>query len=225
MIKKIFVGVLLAGVFGLLVFGAVNRTLAKNDDSEPLALSKNLSEDNGGGNFLGQNKNLSENKSSKNNVYQEAHGNAHRAGDCDGEQYSRGTEYRRSSNENGNGPGPAQGGQPDEMPGDGLGVGQAEVDEQVTLYGTVVSISSDLLVVELTDGSLLEVEGRVLSFLNEKGFSLSAGDELKITGFYEGESFEVIQITNDGSGETIRVRDQSGRPLWAGGRKNGGGNN
>jgi len=30
MIKKVFVGVLLAAAFGLLVFGAVNRTMAKS---------------------------------------------------------------------------------------------------------------------------------------------------------------------------------------------------
>jgi len=222
MVKKVFVGVFLAIVFGLLVFGAINRTLAKSGESEPLALSKNLSEDNDGRN-LNQNKNQSVNKNSGNNFYQEAEGNAHRSGDCDGEQYSEGTEYRKGTEEHGNRSGAAQGGQPESMPGDGLGVGEAEIGEQVTVYGTVISVSSDLLVIELSDGAQLEVEGRVLRFLNENGFPISPGDELKIKGFYEGDSFEVIQITNDGSGQTVRVRDENGRPLWAGGRQQGGG--
>jgi len=222
MVKKVFVGVFLAIVFGLLVFGAVNRTLAKSGGGEPLALSKNLSEDNDGRN-LNQNKNQSINKNSENNFYQEAEGIAHRSGDCDGEQYSEGTEYRKGSKEQGNRSSAAQGGQPESMPGDGLGEGQAEVGEQVTELGTVVSVSSELVVIELSDGSLQDLEGRVLSFLIEQGFSLSEGDELTIIGFYEGDKFETIQIVNDTSGENIRVRDQNGRPLWAGGRRQGGG--
>lgn len=41
MIKKIFVGTLLAIFFLLLVLGAVNRTVAKTQENEPLALSEN----------------------------------------------------------------------------------------------------------------------------------------------------------------------------------------
>lgn len=224
MVKKIFVGVFLAIIFGLLVFGAVNRTLAKSNESEPLALNKSLSEQDEDGN-LNQNKNQSKNKNVENYLNQQKQDHDQGMTDCDGEHPSEGNMFGKGGNGQTNGPAPAQGGQPNDMQGKGFGVGLAEGDEQITLNGTVVSISPDLLVIELADGSLLEVEGRVLSFLNEKGFSLSAGDELKITGFYEGESFEVIQITNDGTGQTIRVRDQNGRPLWAGGRQNGGGNN
>lgn len=224
MIKKVFVGVFLAIVFGLLVFGAVNRTLAKNDDTEPLALSKNLSEGNNGAN-INQNKNQSVNKSLENNLYLRGQDNSRGSNDCDEESHSDGTEYRKGAEEQGNRSGTTQGGQPESVPGDGLGVGQAEVDEQMTEIGTVVSVSADLLVIELPDGSQLDLEGRVLSFLIEQGFSIVEGDELTITGFYEGDNFEVIQILNDTSGENISVRDQNGRPLWAGGRQQGGGNN
>jgi len=222
MVKKVFAGVFLAIVFGLLVFGAVNRTLAKSDEREPLALNNNLSEGNEGVNF-NQHKNQTTTMRHENNLYQRGQGNGQRSGDCDGEQYSEGMENRKGTEEQGNRSGAVQGGQPESMPGDGLGVGQAVVDEQVTELGTVVSVSSDLLVIELSDGSQLELEGRVLSFLIEQVFSLSEGDELTITGFYDGDKFEVIQIVNDTSGENIRVRDQNGRPFWAGGRQQGGG--
>jgi len=222
MVKKVFAGVLLAIAFGLLIFGAVNRTLAKSDEREPLALNNNLSKGNESVN-LNQHKNQTTTMRHENNLHQCGQGNGQRSGDCDGEQYSKGMEYRKGIDEQGNRSGAVQGGQPESMPGDGLGVGQAVVDEQVTELGTVVSVSSDLLVIELSDGSQLELEGRVLSFLIEQGFSLSEGDELTITGFYEGDKFEVIQIVNDTSGENIRVRDQNGRPLWAGGRQQGGG--
>jgi len=55
MIKKIFVGVLLAGVFGLLILGAINRTLAKSDKLEPLALSEGSGRGNGGNKSTGSN--------------------------------------------------------------------------------------------------------------------------------------------------------------------------
>ncbi len=76
MIKKVFVGVLLAGVFGLLVFGAVNRTLAKSSESVSQQSEKSLDwnecagiggEQNGSGNNSSSaaplNKNLNKNES------------------------------------------------------------------------------------------------------------------------------------------------------------------
>ena len=56
MVKKVFVGVLIAAAFGLLVFGAANRTLAKSLDNEPLAL--NESAQNGSGGNTGTNVSL-----------------------------------------------------------------------------------------------------------------------------------------------------------------------
>ena len=44
MIKKIFVGILLAAVFGLLILGAVNRTLAKTVGAAPLQANENLNQ-------------------------------------------------------------------------------------------------------------------------------------------------------------------------------------
>lgn len=40
MIKRVFVGVLLAAIFILLILGAVNRTLAKLNDPSPLSLQE-----------------------------------------------------------------------------------------------------------------------------------------------------------------------------------------
>jgi len=223
MIKKVFVGVFLAIVFGLLVFGAVNRTLAKTDGSEPLALSKNLSEENEGEKLelnLQENKNLSENKSFEKNLNQGGQGgqgSGQNLNDCDEGQNSDGSGYSRGSEAQGNGSGAGQGGQSDSAPADGLGTGLAEVTDNVTLSGTVMSITSDLMVIELSDGSQLEIEGRALTFMTEQGFSISEGNALSLEGFYEGDAFEVSYVENSTSGEAIRIREETGRPLWAGG--------
>jgi len=102
------------------------------------------------------------------------------------------------------------------------GIGLAEVDAWLIFTGTVESVSQDLWTITLTDGSTLEIEGRKLSFMLEQGFIVEVGDNLTLTGFYEGESIEIGQIMKTNSGEMITIRDQNGRPLWSGGRQGGG---
>jgi len=48
-----------------------------------------------------------------------------------------------------------------------------------------------------------------------------AGDQVTLTGFYEGDTFEAAQISNATSGEAVSIRDDAGRPLWAGGGRRG----
>ncbi len=166
MIKKIFMGIFIATVFGLLVLGAVNRTIAKSKNREPLSLSENESE---------------------------------RFGRVDGSQ----VEKQGSNDER----------------GEGLGVGLAKVDEWLEVTGVVESVLPDLWVVTLKTGNILEIEGRTLSFLQETGFTVSEGDNLYLTGFMEADDFEVGGIENTSNGTVIAIREETGRPLWAGGRR------
>lgn len=219
MIKKIFVGVLIAGVFGLLILGAVNRTIAKSAVREPRTLSKNETAGLGGGNGnQGQNQ----------------------APDSDPDDCL--PEYRADEPRSGGGPGqasgvldPAENGrgynggnhtslgrQPEGAPEDGLGTGLAEVEAWLTYSGTVESTSEVLWVVNLIEFGSLEIEGRILSYLQEKGFVVTAGDELLVTGFMEGDDFEVGAVDNISTGEQIAVREETGRPLWTGVRWGGG---
>lgn len=215
MIKKIFVGVLLAGVFVLLVFGAVNRTFAKTADNEPLAINQNISAGTGG-------------------TY--GGGDHHRDDDCgvnnsieDGKVYGRGTgagqgvnasDCESPMNGGGNAYDVSNGAWagPSGAPGDGDGTGQANVEEWMTYSGVMESATTDVWVISLENGSLLELDGQVLRYLVEHGFTVSEGDELSLTGFYDGEDFEVGKIDSITTGESILVRDENGRPLWAGGR-------
>jgi hypothetical protein len=115
-------------------------------------------------------------------------------------------------------------------PGDGTGTGQAQVDEWVTLKGTVMSVDSAELVVQMTDGQEILMDGRPWQFTQEQGFSAQVGDQVTLIGFYEdvdasagsGHSFEVGQISNASNGQVVIIREDSGRPLWAGGGRRGG---
>jgi hypothetical protein len=112
--------------------------------------------------------------------------------------------------------GQSQGNAPVDVPGDGTGTGQAQVDEWVTLNGTVLSATADEMIVNTTDGQQILVDGRAWRFAQEQAFMAQVGDSVNLTGFYEDGDFEVGQIDDLSSGKSVSLRDESGRPLWAG---------
>ena len=162
MIKKIFVGVLLAGIFALLVLGAVNRTIAKSASREPLALSASLAERSGGGNGnQGQNQSLnknSEDHTSGNHTFEDE---TVQGGDKRAETYdapSGGQGYRNGDSDSPTGANNGQGRQPEGILEGGTSAGLADVQEWLTRNGIVDSVSSDLWTVELADGSFLKLK-------------------------------------------------------------------
>ena len=100
--------------------------------------------------------------------------------------------------------------------GDRTGSGEAKVNEWLLIEGTVVSVDENTLVVQTTAGTQVRVENRAWWFAQEQGFSAQSGDQVTLTGFYEGADFEVGQIANDTSNQIVLIRDETGRPLWAG---------
>jgi hypothetical protein len=192
MIKKIFTGALLAIVFGLLILGAVNRTLAKSNKDSPYALNTNLAIDQGKGSSHGS-------SSFSKEEQQEWIGN-----ETNGVRQEQ-NNFERSEN-------------------DGFGDGLASVEKWVTRTGQVASITDELWVIELSDGNLLEFEGRMLSYLIQQGFSANIGDTLTMTTFFNNDHYEVGQIHMTISGEEFFVRDENGRPLWAGNGRSSTGN-
>jgi hypothetical protein len=229
MIKKGFIGVVIAAAFGLLVLGAVNRTLAKSVENEPLALSEGSGGGNGGGNNSGSNGSGSQNQAlpgSPEDCDEEGEayggpGNDRSSNNNDGTNKPAldGTGYQGGGNQ---GAGSGQGGPGSGGLGeDGLGEGEAEVETWGTLEGVLSSAADDLWIITLNDGTTFEIEGCALSFAIELGFQASAGDQLRLTGFYENEDFKVGVIENLTTGEIVTLREESGRPLWAGGGRGG----
>jgi len=188
-----------------LILGAVNRTLAKTIDIDSRTNERTLTEAYGTGN--------------RNEGYSQE-GDGIPANDLEkGGGYRSGTYQDNSSSYPENGIG--LDGQPQGGSGVGNGVGLAFVEEWLTETGVVKSVETDLWVVVLSDGTALEIEGRILSYLEEQGFTVNSGDALNLMVFEENEDYEVGQIENLTTGEIAVVRDENGRPLWAGGRQGG----
>ena len=99
--------------------------------------------------------------------------------------------------------------------------GQAEVHDWISLQGAVDNVDESALVIRLSSGELVTVEGRPWWFAQEKGFSAVIGDQITLTGFYESDNFEAGQITNNNTNLAIKIRQENGRPLWAGGGRRG----
>lgn len=106
----------------------------------------------------------------------------------------------------------------------GRGEGQAELQELITVEGTVVSMDEEALLLTTTAGESLAIENRAWTFALENGFAAAPQDAVTVTGFYDADHFEPVTIINVASGQEMQLREASGRPLWAGGRGGNGGN-
>jgi len=160
MVKKVILGILVVGLLGILIFGAINRTNARLGD-------------------------------------QAGWHNGQQAGERGGQQGGRG------------------GGQGNQS-ARGDGAAQTAAIQWVTLDGSVVSVASDLLLVQATSGEIVQVEGMPWSFAQRQGFAPRPGDQVKLLGFYEDDELKVARLTNMSTGQTVLLRDENGRPMWAG---------
>jgi hypothetical protein len=70
--------------------------------------------------------------------------------------------------------------------------------------------------VEATDGTQVGVEGRPWSFAQEQAFQAQAEDQVSLQGFYEDGEFKAGRIDNLTNGQSVDLREDSGRPMWAG---------
>ena len=194
MLKKIVLATVLIGLIGILVAGAVIRTMDKTT------------------------------------LVAEAHGPGYGRGNDEAGAYAvNGSGQNRDYGRGGNWGGYGSQGRAD-APGDQTGTGQANVEEWLTLQGTVVSVDVDTLVVQTASGEQVTMENRPWWFAQEQGFSARVGDQVTLVGFYEGDDpstssghrFEVGQIDDVTNGQTVFIRDENGRPLWAGRGRRGG---
>ena len=93
---------------------------------------------------------------------------------------------------------------------------EANTTEWQTVFGTVFSVDASHLEVTLNDGSSVEVGGRAWQLAAAQNFTANAGDSVTLHGFDENGAFQVSQIDNQSNGQTLSLRDTTGRPLWAG---------
>ena len=217
MIKKIILGVLLAGVSGALIFGAINRTnlILNKESGTTVARSSEINQGNGNrenGQFANQSEQDERVRQYKNADQSNSDVNNRNAGNNEPRIEGQQTSSQGYRGGNGNG----QGNVSQDKAGNGVGEAELTDKDWLTLEGTVVNFDSETLVTNLSTGNELLVEGRAWSFAQESSFSTSVGNELRLSGFYEGEDFEVGSIEDLTSGQTVLLRDENGRPMWAG---------
>jgi uncharacterized protein YdeI (BOF family) len=148
MLKKLVLGTLFVGLIGILVAGAVIRTM---DKTERVA---------------------------------EAYGYGYGRGNGEAGAYAAGSSGQGRG-------GYAQGGNRGGYSGQGRedtpainATGQANVEEWLTLQGTVVSVDADTLVVQTSAGEQVTIENRPWWFAQEQGFTAQVGDQVTLVGFY-----------------------------------------
>jgi hypothetical protein len=100
------------------------------------------------------------------------------------------------------------------------GTEAAEAQAWQTVEGVVLETTE--LVIETADGQTLQIGLGPSHYRESQGFVLEVGDEVRASGFLEEGEFKAAQVENLDSGESITLRDTSGRPMWAGrGRRSG----
>lgn len=104
---------------------------------------------------------------------------------------------------------------------------QAQVDEWITIEGTLMSFQGGNMTMDTPEGEIIAFQTGQPRFFAGQNVTFQVGDEIIVVGFYEDEQFMVGDITQVATGLRVMLRDPNGRPLWAGpgGNGNGNGNN
>ena len=118
-----------------------------------------------------------------------------------------------------------QGQNADSGDGDRIPDPQAQIDEWVTLSGTLMAFQGGRMTISTPEGELLSFQTGQPRFFAEQGVTFQVGDEVIVVGAYIGNEFVIGDITQVETGLRVMLRDPNGRPLWGGpGNGNGNGN-
>ena len=98
--------------------------------------------------------------------------------------------------------------------------GDHPVETWLTVTGTVVALDDDLTL-QTADGEMVVHLGPEW-YWETLGVALEAGDSVAVSGFYEEGEFEAGCVENLNTAQTVNLRDETGRPLWAGRGRQGG---
>jgi hypothetical protein len=94
----------------------------------------------------------------------------------------------------------------------------ADLQEWVLYEGTVTQVPTAGvdLIIETNTGQKVTI-GTGPGFMEDQGFTLQAGEQVQVRGYWEGNELKAAQVTRLRDGATITLRDEVGRPAWAGG--------
>lgn len=88
--------------------------------------------------------------------------------------------------------------------------------EWVTIEGQVGAMVGGDFALLTAEGHEIECGTGPEWHWDENGYHVDVGDELRVTGCEHDNEFAVRQIENLTTGEVITLRDEQGRPGWAG---------
>jgi hypothetical protein len=184
MLKKIALGIVMVGVSGGLIYGAVNRTAARTGTSFS-----------GNGNS----------------------GSHRNQGWQDGEGIQTTGRQNEAGGNNGNGNGGRGRNTNEESFAYSGGSELAEVDAIYEIDGTVEFVDDNQMVIIDENNTRTVVENRAWRYAIEAGFNAAINDHVQLSGFYDEGVFEAISLDNITRNIAVRIREDNGRPLWAGG--------
>lgn len=97
-----------------------------------------------------------------------------------------------------------------------------EISGRITKVGLVRGQGMPSLEVKTAAGATWKVWLGSMRYLIEQNFNPKAGQEVSIKGFKQaGQEVTASSVTLTETKQTIRLRDESGRPVWRGGFRGG----
>ena len=200
MLKKVITTTIFLVLIGLLVVGAVNRTLARSALTAGTHQEGTHTETVNGG----QGKN--------------GHAESGQAA-TDSAGHGAGEEKYPGAGGGQGGDGQGGGGQGANARERTLGTQSADSAaaiawQQVT--GEVVESGLEAMLLVAEDGAEVLVEGQPWRFAQSQGFDAQVGDAVTVMGYVEADEFKAGALTNLTSEVTVQLRDASGRPGWGG---------
>lgn len=215
MLKKIVGGTILIGLIGVLVVGAVYRTLDRSDRVEQGGRALGAGRGSSGEDVnlaVGRGRGQSAGTVQSNSVESGNPGGGNDRGrgqSTDTAQY----DLLESGNPSG-GNGRGGGGNAAQRQYPNYETTPAEWE---TFEGTVVQVPDTgvELVIETTEGEQLVIGAGPLD-LAAQSFSPEEGEVVRVMGYWEDGAFKAAQLTQLQTGQTLALRDEVGRPAWSG---------
>ncbi|MGD8815016.1 MAG: hypothetical protein PVI78_11145 [Anaerolineales bacterium] len=201
MLKKIGLWVLIAGFSGLLIWGAVNRTAARDDGSqnnEAAVQNRGRSSESKDVEVSGRQGETSGQRGQSANA-SSSRGNGRDASVTSSLGQGRGNAGQQG--ESATSPVPEADHQ----------------DDWDQLLGEVLNVDETSLELVLADSETFIIEGQTWRYAQELGLTVEIGDEVSVSGYLEDDEFKVGSLENLTSGQIVILREASGRPVWAGG--------
>ena len=113
--------------------------------------------------------------------------------------------------------------QPSRMQAPLAGSHKVELKGRIEKIQLAMGQGTPYLEVRTADRSVRVTLGS-MRYLMEQNFNPKAGDEVAATGYKVNDGVVAITVTLPASGKVLKLRDDTGRPVWVGGRRGQGRN-